>query len=608
MSSILIDYVRISGLRGLKDFEMPLKKTTVLTGVNNVGKTTILKALQISLGSRTFLESEDFHITKEGQVDKIVVDIRIVPADEDGLRIDDFSEDWESIFKVDRIQIEDEKHYVPLRTVVSYDPIGSVFKTEQTVLNQWDPADSEEWRNIKGKKQSFFIEEMPFFYEEAQRDIVDDMKLKSSFVGKMLSDVSKSYEQSDIEALEDLISDLNQKAIEKSEILSTLQDALSGVASTMDNSESVDISPFSKKVRDLNKTISIHYGENEHSFAMEYHGMGTRSWSSLLTLKAFVIQNKALSSKADKQFFPIIAIEEPEAHLHPNAQKKLYKQISEIPGQKIISTHSQFIAASANIDEVVGLYKNDRVIKCGHICSSDLDAEELRKLRQKVINTKGEVFFSKALVLFEGETEEQALPVFAEKFFGCHPNELGIDLIGVGGAGQYFPFIRFANDFNIPWYIFSDGEKRAQESMKNAIIKVVGSIDINAMSNVFVIDNCLDFEGQLIQEEYIGEIVKVLSSLNGDDYILNYVNDNHGKVRKRNKTGNICSGCNQYIYSDEINDYKVAEGDKKALLHMMYAQKTKFGLEIAQEIVKSSNSLPTKVSNLFTQIKTDLGL
>jgi predicted ATPase len=33
-------------------------------------------------------------------------------------------------------------------------------------------------------------------------------------------------------------------------------------------------------------------------------------------------------------FFPIVAIEEPEAHLHPNAQKKLYEQIANIPGQK----------------------------------------------------------------------------------------------------------------------------------------------------------------------------------------------------------------------------------------------------------------------------------
>ena len=56
---------------------------------------------------------------------------------------------------------------------------------------------------------------------------------------------------------------------------------------------------------------------------MEYHGMGTRSWSSLLTLKSFIDILDKTAIKEQSVFFPILAIEEPEAHLHPNAQKKL---------------------------------------------------------------------------------------------------------------------------------------------------------------------------------------------------------------------------------------------------------------------------------------------
>ena len=39
MSNILIDKIRIDGFRGLKNFEMSLSKTSVLTGMNNAGKT-----------------------------------------------------------------------------------------------------------------------------------------------------------------------------------------------------------------------------------------------------------------------------------------------------------------------------------------------------------------------------------------------------------------------------------------------------------------------------------------------------------------------------------------------------------------------------------------
>ena len=38
--SILIKTVRIAGFRGLENIEVILKKTTVLTGMNNTGKTS----------------------------------------------------------------------------------------------------------------------------------------------------------------------------------------------------------------------------------------------------------------------------------------------------------------------------------------------------------------------------------------------------------------------------------------------------------------------------------------------------------------------------------------------------------------------------------------
>lgn len=74
------------------------------------------------------------------------------------------------------------------------------------------------------------------------------MKLKTSYLGKMLSDVAKAYNKKDLEELEKLISTLNQQAVEKSDILSTIQDSLEGINSAMDkNGTGVTISPFTKK-------------------------------------------------------------------------------------------------------------------------------------------------------------------------------------------------------------------------------------------------------------------------------------------------------------------------------------------------------------------------
>jgi putative ATP-dependent endonuclease of OLD family len=78
--SILIKNIRISGFRGLKNIEVTLEQTTILTGMNNTGKTSFLKALQLSLGNRQFISQDDFFIQGSSVSEKIIIDLLIVPV------------------------------------------------------------------------------------------------------------------------------------------------------------------------------------------------------------------------------------------------------------------------------------------------------------------------------------------------------------------------------------------------------------------------------------------------------------------------------------------------------------------------------------------------
>jgi hypothetical protein len=69
------------------------------------------------------------------------------------------------------------------------------------------------------------------------------------------------------------------------------------------------------------------------------------------------------------------------AHLHPNAQKQLYSQINSIAGQKIISTHSPYIAAVAELGQIRNFYKDQRVY-CGRVAIDALDDEAQRKIER----------------------------------------------------------------------------------------------------------------------------------------------------------------------------------------------------------------------------------
>jgi len=48
--NILINTIRITGFRGIKNLEGSLPRITVLIGPNNSGKTSLIKALQLAIG------------------------------------------------------------------------------------------------------------------------------------------------------------------------------------------------------------------------------------------------------------------------------------------------------------------------------------------------------------------------------------------------------------------------------------------------------------------------------------------------------------------------------------------------------------------------------
>jgi putative ATP-dependent endonuclease of OLD family len=218
----------------------------------------------------------------------------------------------------------------------------------------------------------------------------------------------------------------------------------------------------------------------------------------------------------------------------------------------------------AELGQIRNFYKDQRVY-CGRVAIDALDDEAQRKIERQVINSRGEIFFSKLMVLFEGETEEQALPIFAKHHFGQSGFEMGIDFVGVGGYGNYLPFLRFAESLNIPWLILSDAETDAETDAVTSVKRQFndsGSLKVEADVIVFL-DNGNDIEKQLIKDGYQDEIKKALIA-RGE-----YHNEQH-KVKKET----------------EIKAY----GDDK-IYELITGAKTQFAPVIAEQIVKSDKAL-----------------
>jgi putative ATP-dependent endonuclease of OLD family len=198
--------------------------------------------------------------------------------------------------------------------------------------------------------------------------------------------------------------------------------------------------------------------------------MGTRSWASLLAFKAKIGWE---ADHAEDPYFPLLGLEEPEAHLHPNAQRQVYQQLQEIAGQKIISTHSPYIAAQAGLEELRHFQKKAAETEVNMLNMSQLNGDEKRKIRREVLASKGDLLFAKAIILFEGETEAQVIPIFFREYWGAEAFNLGVVLQSVDGA-NYKPYLLIAEAMKIPWFILSDYDKRNIISGVNNAMALIG--------------------------------------------------------------------------------------------------------------------------------------
>ncbi|KJG13880.1 ATP-dependent nuclease [Photobacterium iliopiscarium] len=519
--SILIDVVRICGFRGIKKLEVTLPRIAVLVGQNNAGKTSIVKALQLAIGDYSrYLSEEDFHIAQDDtRSDQILVDVRIVSLNSDGTISNEFSEDWLEEFG-DKIRQDAEgKQFLALRTLVKPDSIKGGFSVERYTLDQWVPVGWVDIEVVSKNRLRGKLQALQYISIDAQRDLHSELKERSSFIGKVLSTVE--YNNADIIELEGMIKEVNQQAINKSQPLSTLKKHLNALNDSFDGKGQAELSPFPKKVRDLSKRFSVHFGENEsNSFSMEYHGMGTRSWASILTVKAMVELSNENHAAEAKPFFPIVAAEEPEAHLHVNAQRTLFKQMSEMPGQVIISTHSPYIASLSELENLRCLSKSEGTVAASQLIGG-LDSEDIKTLRREVMRLRGDILFSKALILFEGVSEEQILPAMFECYFSRSPFEVGVSCIAVGGK-NYKPFIKMAGSFGIPVFIVSDNDGNTQAEVQSQIVKTKQETPLTLNDDSFGISylgHGNDIEAELLSLDMLDEIKKaiVLAETRGKD-------------------------------------------------------------------------------------------
>lgn len=601
---ILIKELRIRNYKCYESLDVELNETSLLLGANNAGKTSLLEALELSFTRYKRISEELIFIKKDEVLNKdkeIIIDVLILPDEES------FDEEWFNLFGT-LIFEDDEKDRIALRTIIKYNQIKGEYDLEHKAMTEWpDSSDVLTFNDYNTQRvTSNILEAIPVFYLDAKRDITTEMGDKYSYWGKLVKDINLLPK--DVEEIEKALNDINNDLIKNSEVLEHLSSSLNKIADVVDSEKrSVEINPVSRKIRDLNKGMEIRFNDKDsESFSIANQGMGTRSWATFLTLSAYIDWKLLEMKKEVKPFHPLLLLEEPEAHLHPQAQRKIYSQMQKLVGQKLISTHSSIIAAQADLSSIIHVYKNGCSSSTNNIAIKKLGSEEIRKIKEEVLKTRGDVLFADTLILCEGETEDQLLPIFFKEFFEKEPFELGVNIISVGGFGNYKPFMTVARDLDIDVFILSDGERNVIKAVEKAFSNIFEGIEnYKVDERVKFLPDQANFEKYLLKDGYRQEIVETIDEINETkNFIDTYIEKQQSGRGKRVRTADTCQTCHQHIYSELTMDYSGEEGFDKALLDWLSKNKTEYSSLIGNKILerKGADNIPTEIRKLFSQI------
>lgn len=449
-------HIKIENFRGISHLELELGDTTVLIGENNVGKTAILDAIRYALrGVRhrrgCVFNAYDFHLSETTSDPTSVPPISIQLTFHEDQPNGQNQKLLQRLSRAKILQVDDnERNVVILKVGAQFDPVA------QDYVQDW------EFRNLTGNALTnvadstlqTFQNEVPYYYLAALRDATKHFDAKGTFWRPFLKE--SQLDPKTRAEIESRLREINDQIISSHESFAKVMERLREVQlviSTAGGDDLVSVDAVPARLFDTLARAQVNLNAGTGAkIPVNRHGEGIQSLAVLALFNAYL--------QTWNNGEPIVALEEPESHLHPSAIRALWQLVDSIPGQKIISTHSGDLLSEVPSESVARLSHQSGCTVAKLMKDIPLDDKKRRQFNYHIRHARGELLFARCWILGEGETEVTLLPELA-RILEKSLERSGIRCIAYRQSDISL-FIEVAEAMGIRWVALTDNDSQGR--------------------------------------------------------------------------------------------------------------------------------------------------
>lgn len=465
-NTMFLSHVHIKNFRGIEDLSLSLDDICVLIGENNSGKSSILDAIRVCLDEATGRSTADFnpydyHLRNEtdNPTGSPPIEIKLTFSEQ-------YVDEWpaaqtERLQEAEIIGEHGLRSYV-LRVVSAFDENRNRFLTNFDFLNASNKPYIVSNPNFALTSLRRLI---PTFYLSSIREAAQEFSTRSKFWRPFAR--SLQIDDMDRKDLESALQSLNSQILDKHESFNRIKKNLKSLANIMrmggENPISIDALP--SKVFDVLSRARVNLESKTGArIPIERHGGGTQSVAVVCLFEAFL--DSQLRERYGDLATAFLALEEPEAHLHPSAIYALSEMLQELRGQKIVSTHSSDFLTGIPLNKVRRLRRKEGKITVYQLKDNTLNKREINDVNYLLRSKRENLLFARCWMLMEGKTEATIIPECARALSYDLVSE-GIYCVEYAQVGLR-TLLKLADDLGIEWFVLSDGDNKGSDYVNTA--------------------------------------------------------------------------------------------------------------------------------------------